>query len=108
MATSKVTNQAVNLKQKMHELAIAVAQECTKYANPTALSNNDDQNINPVVNVACLRVIKFRKQNPFGILGVIRLIRAIRKQLKALSYNNDFVNDMTIYLVRALLRTQTT
>lgn len=96
----------LSLKQKMQELASAIAKECMKYYTPSKVSKKETGDMLPAANVACLRVIKFRQQYPFGLLGVIQLVKIIRKQFKQLSYDVDFVNTLTIHIIRALLRMQ--
>lgn len=108
MSDSKPPTQELNLKDKMRELAVSVAQECTRYYSPASKNDQSDKTTtNPAVNIICLRAANFRRQNPFGILGIIRLIKLIRRQLKMLNYNRVFVDNATIYLVLALMRMPT-
>lgn len=104
MEKSKTNGQTPDLATTMQVFAQSLAQECMRHYSP-AMSQDKQNKVKPysAIRVACLHVIKFRQKNPFGLLGVIRLIKMIRRDLKKLNYDSVFVNDVTIALVQSLL-----
>jgi len=95
------SDKTPTLKIDMQNFAESVAKECRKFYAPSV---RDTKKSDAAINVVCLRAIKFRQQHHFGVLGVIRVIKMIRKQLKKLDYNAAFVNELTLFLVQGLMR----
>ena len=89
------------LKKEMQVFAESIAAECKKKCAPTTQNSAE---INTTINMICVKAIKFRQQKAFGILGVVTLIKLIRKQLKNMDYTASFINESTLYLVQALMR----
>ena len=88
------------LTTQMQVFSESVVNECKKFYTPASQNKNASE---AAINVVCLRAIKFRQQHVFGIFGVIKLTRMIRKQLKKLNYAGSFMNELSIFLVKALL-----
>lgn len=95
-------DNSVMTKAGMQNFAQSVAQECKKFYAPTL--RHDNKKSDAAINIACLRAIKYRQQYCFGMFGVIKIVKLIRKELKKMDYQAAFTNELTISLVLALMR----
>jgi hypothetical protein len=98
-----------DLTEKMQNVAQMIGKEGLKYYSPAASQQDKTSNNKAAVaamNIICLHAMRFKQDNSFGFIGNIRLVKRIRRQLQALQYSAEFVNNTSIALIQALFRMQ--